>query len=197
MEKTPRSLHNHLHNSSSFLPIILELPNCTVSIHIALYLPTAGQDSQYLAEIAKLRITLDDLLLKFPSSIVFLRGDANSSAKNTFRSTIFSAFCKDYNLTRTHINHMTYHHFLGGGEYDSDLDVLLYSSLPGVQEDLNSIHCKLMEPAVDSCHDILVSTATLPHQAQKQIDKSENVTAPKILAKRSFGQRKALSTTRQ
>ena len=170
----------HITDTSSFLPIILELPNCTVSIHIALYLPTAGKDSEYIAELSKLRTTIDDLSLKFPSSIVFIRGDANASEKNSFRKVLFSNFCKDYNLTRTVIDHRTYHHFLGGGQSDSDLDVLLFSTLPGVHEDLVNIHCKLSEPAVDSCHDILVSRASIPFKAEKILDKSKNIAAPRI-----------------
>ena len=170
----------HITDTSSFLPIIIELPNSRVSIHIALYLPTAGQDSQFIADLSKLRSTLDDLVIKYANPVVFLRGDANSSQKNIFRRTLLTSFTKDYNLTRASVNHMTYHHFIGEGKFDSDLDVLLFSSLPGVHEGLDHIHCKLDEPNVDSCHDILVSTASMPLQQLKPVDKSENVVAPRI-----------------
>ena len=172
-------ISTYITDTSSFLPIILELPSCRVSIHIGIYLPTAGQDSQYIAELAKLRSTLDELLLKYRNPVIFLRGDANSSEKNVLRRTLLSSFIKDYNLTRASINHMTYHHFLGDGKSDSDLDVLLFSSLPDVLENLDHIHCKLNEPNVDSCHDILVSSASIPTQ-QKPVDNSENVVAPRI-----------------
>ena len=187
----------HITDTSSFLPIIIELPNSRVSIHIALYLPTAGQDSQFIADLSKLRSTLDDLVIKYANPVVFLRGDANSSQKNIFRRTLLTSFTKDYNLTRASVNHMTYHHFIGEGKFDSDLDVLLFSSLPGVHEGLDHIHCKLDEPNVDSCHDILVSTASMPLQQLKPVDKSEKLLHQglKIQDIKLFGPRMGFSTT--
>ena len=167
-------------DSSSFLPIVLQIPNLRTSVHIALYLPTAGQDSQYIAELAMLRNALDSFSLKYSDPIFFLRGDANSSKKNKFRHALFTGFCKDYNLSRLHLGHMTYHHFLGHGEYDSDLDVLLYTNEDNVTEELVHLHCKLEDPSVDSHHDLLVSTAAIPAKHCDLVDKSENVQAPRV-----------------
>ena len=167
-------------DSSSFLPIVLQIPNFRTSIHIALYLPTAGQDSQYLAELAMFRNALDDFSLKYTDPIFFLRGDANSSKKNKFRDALFTGFCKDYNLSRLPLGHMTYHHFLGHGEFDSDLDVLLYTTEDVISEELVDLHCKLEDPSVDSHHDILISAATIPSQDQELVDKSENLRAPRV-----------------
>ena len=75
----------HTCDTSSFLPIILEIPGYRTSIHIAVYLPTAGQDSQYMEELAKLRNTIDDFNQKYSNPVIFIRGDANSSSKNSFR----------------------------------------------------------------------------------------------------------------
>ena len=36
--------------SSSFLPVVLTLPNCRPSVHITLYLPTHGQDTKFMSE---------------------------------------------------------------------------------------------------------------------------------------------------
>ena len=170
----------YMTDTSSFTPVILELPNISTTIHIALYLPTAGQDSYFIAELSKLRIILDELIIKYSDPIIFIRGDANSSSKNRFRSTLFSSLCKDYTLTRIPINHFTYHHFVGGGLYDSDLDVILHSTVTGAHEELTSIHCRNEEPSVDSHHDLLVSEATLPHHREEEVDKSENIKAPRI-----------------
>ena len=145
----------HVTDSSSFLPVVLDIPNVQTSIHIALYLPTAGQDSEYLAELSKLRLALDELVLRLDNPAVFLRGDANSSTNNNFRNTVFSTFCKDYSLERIPINHKTNHHFLGQGKSDSDLDVILFSNQHGAQEELLALHCKLQNPQIDSHHDLL------------------------------------------
>ena len=172
-------------DTSSFLPIVLEIPSLRTSIHIALYLPTAGQDSQYIAELAKLRNTLDEFAIKFSEPIIFIRGDANSSKKNSFRCTLFTSFCKDYNLSRLPINHMTYHHFMGHGQFDSDLDVLLYSNCEvegchAVHEELVTLHCKLEDSSIDSHHDLLISSASIPTQQLDGVDKSENISAPRV-----------------
>ena len=53
----------HASDTSAFWPIVLQIPNTKTSIHVALYLPTAGQDTAYLAELAKMRVSLDELLL--------------------------------------------------------------------------------------------------------------------------------------
>ena len=45
-----------IHNvtSSSFTPLVLDLPNHQKSIHIGIYLPTHGRDHDFLAELAEL-----------------------------------------------------------------------------------------------------------------------------------------------
>ena len=170
----------HVSDSSAFLPIILQIPNIKTSIHVALYLPTAGQDTEFLAEVAKLRVSLDELLIKFPDSVIYLRGDANSSKTNKFRDLIFSTFCKDYCLKRVQIKHPTYHHFTGQGKFDSELDVLAFSDQNDVNEELNALHCKLEDTRIDSHHDLLISAATIPASEKPTIDKSMNISAPKI-----------------
>ena len=163
----------------AFLPVILKLPNLPPTIHIALYLPTAGKEAEYLSELAKLKITLDELKLRFPNSAIFLRGDANSSSSNTRRSAIFHTFCEDQNLLRVDINHNTYHHFVGNGRFDSDLDVLLHSNHDCIQESLLTLHCQHHDPRIDSHHDLLVSSCTILADL-KTVDKSKNITAPRV-----------------
>ena len=108
----------HTCDTSSFLLIILEIPGYRTSIHIAVYLPTAGQDSQYMEDLAKLGNTIDEMHQKYPNPVIFIRGDANSSSKNNHRKTLFENFCRDNSLTRLFINHPTYHHFLGEGKFE-------------------------------------------------------------------------------
>ena len=47
--------------SSSILPIVLELPGHQTSIHINIYLPTAGKEPQYMDELALLQATIENL----------------------------------------------------------------------------------------------------------------------------------------
>ena len=170
----------HTCDTSSYLPIIVEIPGFRTSIHIAVYLPTAGQDSQYMEDLAKLGNTIEDFYLKYQNPVIFIRGDANSSSKNNFRKTLFVNFCRDNNLTRLSINHPTYHHFLGEGKFDSDLDVILFSTEDQASEELDFIHCKLENPAVDSHHDLVISTASIPSQHQQVPDMSQNIVAPRV-----------------
>ena len=50
-------------DSPAFLPVILELPDTVKSIHVGLYLTTAGREEDYLRELANLTILLDELAL--------------------------------------------------------------------------------------------------------------------------------------
>ena len=42
--------------SSNFLPLIFSPPGLTTTIHIAVYLPTAGKDVEFVEEIVKLNL---------------------------------------------------------------------------------------------------------------------------------------------
>ena len=65
--------------SPAFLPLIIDIPNTVTSIHVAVYLPTAGKEAEYLAALANLKANLEELIVKYPSSPFFIRGDENSS----------------------------------------------------------------------------------------------------------------------
>ena len=56
----------------------------------------------------------------------FLRGIGNSNTKNTARYKLFSHFCSKHSFTRVLLSHTTYHHFVGDGLFDSEIDVLLF-----------------------------------------------------------------------
>ena len=169
----------HRTESSSFLPIIINIPHVLTSIHICVYLPTAGQDSEYLAELAGLKVVLDELFVQYPDSALFIRGDANSSKSNTKRWNILSSFIEQYEMKRVSLNHNTYHHFTGNGGSDSELDILLFSNKEGVNEELVDLLCRQENPLIDSHHDVLVSSCSIPSKPDP-VDISENVVAPRI-----------------
>ena len=149
--------------SASILPCRLRLPGRITSYHICIYLPTAGLNDDFVSNLAALDVVLQDIYTKHDGQCpVFIRGDANSSSKNAFRAPLLQHFLLKHNLQRVQVNHPTYHHFLGGGQFDSDLDVLLFSNISGAAESLDQIICKHDEPLVDSAHDILISSFTLP-----------------------------------
>ena len=149
-------------DSSSYLPIILCLPDCLPSIHVCLYLPTSGKEAQFLRDLASLKVTLDDFLATYPDGAIFIRGDANASTKNTNRFKLLEGFISEYDLARVNISHLTYHHFIGEGKFDSDLDVLLFSNNKSVSEKLIHVNCSQEDPSIDSHHDALISACMLP-----------------------------------
>ena len=153
-------------DSPAYLPIVVDIPGIKISIHVALYLPTAGKDAEFLAEMAALKIILDNLLVKYRSPVIFLRGDANSSTTNTNRNLLLQDFCSYFHLNRVVNSHKTYHHLTGDGAYDCVLEVLLFSDQFGVKEEITNIVCSLLSPHVDSHNDVLVSSCSVPSRIE-------------------------------
>ena len=170
--------------SSSFLPITFQPPGSPLSIHICVYLPTLGQENQFIEEIAQLTITVDELLEKHPGAPVFLRGDFNVSGKNPTRSTLLNYFSNNHALLELKLPHPTYHHFMGNGKSDSFLDKFFFSKSLFHPEILKQIHCKLSDPFIDSHHDMILTQWTLPNVPPVK-PSSNNVVAPKVANKRS------------
>ena len=84
-------------------------------------------------------------------TIVFIRGDMNISKRNSLRTPLLAHVMTKHKLRRTLTFHPSYHHFIGiGGEFDSDLDVLLYTPREGVQDILSEQICKNLNPLIDS-----------------------------------------------
>ena len=111
--------------SSAFLPVILKLPGARLSIHIAIYLPTHGKDPEFISELASLKNCIDELISTHDNPIIFIRGDGNCNPKNHTRFQVLDHFIKDYKLTKVLIEHPTYHHFVGNGQFDSNIDIIL------------------------------------------------------------------------
>ena len=167
-------------DSSSILPCRLCMPGCRTSYHFCIYFPTAGQDDKFVELLADLSNFLCDIYEKGDGELpIFIRGDANASSRNASRSTIFNHFLSQHNLHRTILGHNTYHHFIGDGQFDSDLDVLLYSNIPNCTEILTDILCKHRNPLLESHHDLIISSFSLPSSPPAPASR-HLITAPKI-----------------
>ena len=75
-------------------------------------------------------------------------------------------------------SHPTYHHFLGDGVFDSQLDVILYTSSPLSSESVTEIVCKLENPLVHSHHDLILSRFSLG--TCRISPKEDQVVAPRV-----------------
>ena len=170
----------HISDSPSFLPIVVEIPDWKPMIHVALYLPTAGKDTEFCEDLANLNIAVESLLERYPSAALFIRGDSNANMKNLKRTAVFENFCVDLGLSRIELNHPTYHHFLGSGSYDSEIDVLLFTNKDHVHEQLQCILCRNDDCQVDSHHDLLLSSLYVPPVLAPPEDTGNNIIAPKL-----------------
>ena len=130
--------------SSSFLPILLNIPGHPQSIHVSLYLPTAGKDSEFLDSLSLLTNLLGSLDEKYPDSLTFLRGDSNANPKNESRIILFQHFQELLNLKRVPLLHKTYHHFIGDGLFDSEIDVIMHSADTNTSEEITKIICMIL-----------------------------------------------------
>ena len=155
--------------SPAILPLLCQIPGVKLSAHICIYLPTHGRDSDFLNELANLELCIEDINMKYDQPAIFIRGDANCSKKNIKRFTIFSQFIKKCNLRDVNILHPTYHHFVGNGLFDSNVDVLLHSNISGVHESIFKILCTIDFPDVSSHHDMIMSNAFLPPSTKASI----------------------------
>ena len=166
--------------SSSFLPIVFNPPGSHCTIHIGIYLPTAGLDPEFIVELAELETCLAELYEKYPGCPIYLRGDFNASDANVKRADLLEFFCTTHNLVSVDIKHPTYHHFVGNGTSDSNLDLLLHSRSVSSPEILENLYCKLEHPLVNSHHNVLIFSIIIPNNPQKVFDDPENVTAPVV-----------------
>ena len=142
--------------TSSFTPIVFRPPGYQPSVHVALYLPTHGRDSEFVTELASLKICLEELIELNPEAPVYLRGDANVNDKNTTRVALLQQFLGEFHLHKVHIQHKTYHHFVREGQFDSNVDVIIHSSSITVPERITEVMCQLDHPNIMSHHDIII-----------------------------------------
>ena len=156
--------------SSHFNVVLFKPPMNTQSIHVCIYLPTAGLDQEFLEELSALENTIEELKENYPGTPIYVRGDANAALPirdSNKRDAVFSCFCKRLSLKHTSILHPTYHHFQGDGKSDSQIDVLL-QFLPDKTKDesLLEILCCKTNPFIDSDHDAIISSFPAPKSVQ-------------------------------
>ena len=68
---------------------------------------------------------------------------------------------------------------MGNGKSDSFLDKILFSSSACLPEKLETIECSLLNPLINSHHDLLISSFVIPDEAP-EASTDENVVAPLI-----------------
>jgi hypothetical protein len=88
--------------------------------------------------------------------------------------------CPASALTLLQLSHKSYHHFLGNGLSDSELDVLLLSYQDGVTETIDKIEYSLDNPMVDSHHDLLVSTMSIPSLPPSPTQRPSKPQSPQV-----------------
>ena len=165
-------------NTTAFLPILLSLPGTRPAVHVSLYLPTHGQDSAFVSELANLKNCLECLNETCDYPDIYIRGDGNVNAKNVNRVNLLESFIRNMNLNQTVINHKTYHHFVGQGQFDSNLDILLQSKVVK-KENVVKILCKNEDQDMNSHHDAIISVfSTTPSQVEPP--SSNLVPAPRL-----------------
>ena len=169
--------------STAFLPIIFSPPNQPISIHVAIYLPTSGKENEFVEETAQLISCIDQLRSAHPEALFYLRGDFNARDNNIKRLSLLNHLCDELDLGSVAIPHPTYHHFMGDGASDSNLDKIFFSNCAESHEELFTIVCKLVNPLISSHHDLILTNLSLPFVRSVQ-DDTENVTAPRILNNR-------------
>ena len=165
--------------TTAFLPILLQIPGARPSIHVGIYLPTHGRDSEYISDIAALTNCIVDWLNDYDNPFIFIRGDSNANSKNTKRYNLFNSMLNQFGLNKVCFNHPTYHHFVGNGAFDSFIDILAYPGDNIGPEIITQIICKLDTPTITSHHDVILSTFSIPKLKEER--KINNLTiAPRV-----------------
>ena len=157
--------------TSRILVLILDKPGFQVSIHINIYLSTAGKEPEFMDDLSTLEDTIDMVNEKYPDSIIYIRGDANSAVlprQNNKRDFLFKHFVNSNNFEHVNLDHRTYHHFINDGLSDSCIDVLLFSKLTSegfpnlCEENLIKVICSKTSTYVHSSHDVILSSVSFP-----------------------------------
>ena len=48
--------------SSAITPILMQIPGLQTSVHISLYLPTSGQEHEFISQLSNLRHLIEDVI---------------------------------------------------------------------------------------------------------------------------------------
>ena len=164
--------------SPAFMVAILKIPGYKTSVHLSIYLPTHGKDYEFVNEMANLRNCLDDLIEQYSDPIVYIRGDGNVNKNNIPRVVLLQQLVNDYSLVSVDTGHTTYHHFVGQGEYDSKIDLILHSK--SATETISQIICKHENPTILSHHDMILSDFSIPRSIQPVVVEDVLMAAPRV-----------------
>ena len=148
--------------SPAVLPLLISVPGLLPSVHVGVYLPTSGRDEHFVVVLAALTAVLETVQDEHPGVPVYVRGDANVNPSNLPRLQLFTSFLTQFDLQNLPLNHPTHHHFVGNGDSDTQLDVLLSISTPDQAESLLQVVCGKEIPLILSHHDLVVSTFLCP-----------------------------------
>ena len=58
--------------TSRFLILLLNIPGSPVTIHVSVYLPTSGLDSDFVHELSNLEVILEELFESHPAAVFFI-----------------------------------------------------------------------------------------------------------------------------
>ena len=164
--------------TTSFIPIVYSPPGSPVTVHIVLYLPTSGQESDFVEQVVLLTNTIIELHDKYPGALNYLRGESNVNPNNKTRYKIFSNFLKDFDLVKIPLYHNTYHHFMGNGLFDSEIDVIVLEKSNSASEIVEEIICSRSRPEMSSHHDIIISSVRIDSEVLPIEDSL--VSAPRV-----------------
>ena len=157
--------------SERFCGVKLDISNLDI-VAYTVYLPTAGQDDEFLEEISLL--THDLLQHANPDSTIIIGLDANCSNKSSQRrQKAFSMFMKELMLETTHLGeNPTFHH--NNGTSESQIDHIL-TNKPEMVSFLTQ-PCKLDDPTNLSSHDAIIGRIKLPETIEENdaIDYSDS-----------------------
>ena len=117
-----------------------------------------GRDEDLILALAALTSVLDYVQEHHMGAPVFIGGDANVNQNNLTWTQLFSSLLTWYDFVPIYLNHPTYHHLMGNGVLDSQLNEIAH--YVDQFKKLKKLHCKLDEPIILSCHDIVITTYT-------------------------------------
>ena len=155
--------------SSRFCGIKLQNEHIEI-IAYTVYLPTSGQDDEFLEELSLL--THDILSNSTIKSIIIIGIDANCSIKSTNRrQDAFAAFKKELNLkTIVPGNSPTFHH--NNGTSESQIDHILTNNMNIVT--FNKQLCKNDDHENLSSHDAIIGTINMEYRiSNDEVDYSD------------------------
>ena len=167
--------HRDLQSSTKPLKVVHERFSAikilcgTMSIlAMSVYLPTSGKDDEYSECLSLLSTFIEENC--DPGDSILIGADTNCSEKSSQRRIrLYRDFCKKQDLLRAGSSSPTFHHYNLTSE--SNIDTFLISS--DLEDELGSIqvNCTMDEPLNFSCHDLLLTTLSIPVPHPEQSSK--------------------------